>query len=528
MSDHWDLIVVGAGSAGAALASRCAAKGQRVLLLEAGADYRAADMPELWRLPNTAPALMDPATRFALAWTDLTASRTEAQSAGVYWRGKGVGGSSAINGQIAIRPPMADFSEWAAAGCTGWGPTDVLPYLAKLESDVEFGHAPYHGTDGPIPVSRTPLADWGAVDLALREAALAAGFPWAEDVNAPGATGVSPLPSSTRAGRRVTTNDGYLEPMRERAELTVRGQSHVDRVIFSGKHAVGVEVIGPQGRYQAYGAQIVLSAGAIHSPAILLRSGIGPAHVLHDLGVPIRGDLPVGEGLQEHPALMLPMTLIGVPDAAAFVARHTNCTIRFGEDHGGRPQDLMIIALNMNVLSHSGATLDANVGSVCLWLNETQSRGRLELMSADPYSAPVVHERMLSDRRDLDRMREGVDVLVDLLHRPEMARINKGGPADLAPEFWESLKSGASTLDRYLLENVVDGQHPTGTCRMGGPGDPNAVVDSDCCVLGFDGLRVVDASILPTVPRANTNLVTIMVGEMMADRLTEGGTDARE
>jgi choline dehydrogenase len=216
---------------------------------------------------------------------------------------------------------------------------------------------------------------------------------------------------------------------------------------------------------------------------------------------------------------MLPMHLASEPNPAALQSRHTNCTIRFGEEHGGQPQDLMIIALNMNVLSHLVATLDANVGSVCVWLNETHSRGRLELKSADPDAAPVVRERMLSDERDLLRMREGVDVLVDLMRRPELTRIRRCQLTDLVPDFWEALDSGTRDLDRYLLDHVVDGQHPTSTCRMGLPDDPATVVDSDCRVLGVEGLRVVDASVLPTVPRANTNLVTIMAGELMADRI---------
>jgi choline dehydrogenase-like flavoprotein len=179
----------------------------------------------------------------------------------------------------------------------------------------------------------------------------------------------------------------------------------------------------------------------------------------------------------------------------------------------------MIIALNMNILSHSSATLDANIGSVCVWLNQVHSRGRVEVKSADPDAAPVVHERMLSDEGDRARMRDGVEVLVDLLERPEMERIRRHALTDLIPEFWAARRSGPAQLDQYLLEHVVDGQHATSTCRMGRPDEAATVVDSDCRVLGVDGLRVVDASIFPAVPRANTNLVTIMAGELVADRL---------
>ncbi|GAB2831605.1 GMC family oxidoreductase [Streptomyces daliensis] len=517
----WDLIVVGAGSAGAALAARSAAKGKRVLLLEAGPDYRSAGMHEAWRSPNPAVALLDPTAAAGLLWEDLNSSRTDAQPQAPYWRGRGAGGSSSVNGQIAIRPPMADFEDWAGQGCAGWSPEEVLPYFAKLEDDEEFGDEPYHGRGGPTPVHRMPRRAWGGVDAALAEAALAAGHAWAPDVNAPGATGVSPYPINSRDGRRVSVNDAYLEPARDLSTLTVRGDALVDRVLFEGNRAVGVRVVAAGGQVVTEHAEtVVLSAGVIHSPAILMRSGIGPADDLRALGIDVRHALPVGRGMQDHP-----MAMVSVPltERAAITSphdRHTNVCVRWTSAPGAPHNDLMFVSLNQNVLAMATASTSTASGAYGVWLNLNHSRGTLTLTSADPVAQPLVRQRMLSDERDRALLRQGVRALAELALRPETGAIAQGpGSVEKANEALFSALESDDRLDAHLLATVMDAQHGTSTCRMGAAGAPDTVVDDECRVLGFDGLRVVDASVFPSVPRANTNLATIMAGELMADRI---------
>ncbi|HEU5029937.1 MAG TPA: GMC family oxidoreductase N-terminal domain-containing protein [Spirillospora sp.] len=514
----WDVIVVGAGSAGAALAARSAERGKRVLLLEAGPDYRSAQMHEAWRSPNPARALMDPAAVAGLVWDGVNASRTDKQPQAPYWRGRGAGGSSSVNGQIAIRPPMEDFADWAAAGCAGWSPEDVLPYFARLEDDEEFGDEPYHGRGGPTPIFRMPRERWGGVDGALAAAAQAAGHAWAPDVNAPGAAGVSPYPINSRGGRRVTVNDGYLEPARALPGLTVRGDALVDRVVFEGDRAVGVRVVTGGTAVTEHADEIVLSAGVVHSPAILLRSGIGPAADLRGLGIEVRADLPVGRGMQDHPMIVVGLPLTAEAAVKTADDRHTNVCVRYSSGTPGLAHDMMFVSLNMNVLAMESADTRFPSGGFGVWLNQTRSRGVLTLTSTDPQAQPEVRERMLSDERDLARLRDGVRALVELARGPEAAAVVNGSVEAVNARLFAVLDDDAKLGD-HLLATAVDAQHGTSTCRMGADGDDAAVVDPACRVRGFAGLRVVDASIFPSVPRANTNLASIMAGELMADRL---------
>ncbi|UNK45655.1 GMC family oxidoreductase [Arthrobacter sulfonylureivorans] len=511
----WNFIVVGGGSAGALVAARLTEDPAcEVLLIEAGPDYRAQDTPKEFkdRTKGLGLALEAPKNHLnpEFYWHGITATRAQGQEPFQYRRGRGLGGSSIINGLYAIRGVPDDFSEWEKLGADGWGPDAMLAAYGRIEDEHDFPGMPFHGTGGPTPVYREPEAGWGGVDRALKEAALDAGYGWSPDHNDPASTGVSPMAMNIRGGDRVSTNHAYIEPARGRANLTILGDTLIDRVLFEGTLAVGVvDAAGSEHRV-AEGGEVILSAGSSASPALLMRSGIGPAEELAELGIELLVDLPVGRSAQDHAVVFVELPVD--PAAQTCVGnRPTNIVVRYSSGFpGGRTNDMMILATNHNYW------FGKETAGLAVSLEQPLSRGRMRLRSADPADEPHFDLDFLSNPRDLARVRDGLQRARTFLEHPAFQQIATGEPT------WPQ-------DDAEIMATVKDTMHLCCTARMGHPEDPETVVDPKCNVVGVTNLRVVDASIMPTVVSANTYLTVLALAEVFFDKnpeLLAGSRDA--
>ena len=525
---EFDYIIVGAGSAGCVLANRLTADpSNRVLLVEAG--------PKDGGLSLEMPAaVLSNLNSKRHNWAFEGEPEPQLNGRRIrHDRGRTLGGSSSINGMVFIRGHAFDFDGWQQAGCDGWGYADVLPYFKRMEA-YSGGADRYRGDAGPLKVLRPKAKN--PLFRAFLEAGEQAGHPRTDDINGLGQEGFGLLDGTVYRGSRWSTARAYLNPARNRPNLTVLTGTHVQRIEVKDGRATGIRCRkgGTEHSMQA-AREVILSAGAVGSPQLLMLSGIGPSAHLRDMGVEVVRDLPgVGRNLQDHPDFVLkyrckrPVTIWPrtrplqriAAGAMWLIARKGVCSSNQFEvvgcirsARGIDYPDLQLTISPIAVDAESWEPIPEHAFQIHLGLMRAHSRGSVTLRDSNPTSPPRILVNYLEDDRDRELMRRGIRLVRNLVDQPafkDLCGVEISPGADARSD---------ENLDAHLNADTTTQWHLSGTARMGTSNDLGAVVDSQGRIYGISGLRVVDASVMPTVTNGNTNGPTIMIAEKLSDAI---------